>query len=305
MPLNFGYIGIAKEATRGTAVAPTVFYRATAPAQVRAQMSLHYVPGIDDYGDVGAVPAARSGEGQFEVVVQPRSIGHLLTALLGAPTTTGTAPNYTHTWTPKTVVPTYTVEAQDGLGVHRLVGASVSGLELSHSSDGVLLATTDWVAMDRTTITTPATATYETGLYTVGQVVVSVGGTALAARARSVRVTLDFPKQPRQSLGQVQASEVDPTGEGSVEFAIELIADATDVSRLSAFLNASTLPVAVAWTIDANTSLSINANAVLTEDPAVVSNRDTGLATLSLSLRAIRTSGALVTVTAKNSQASY
>ncbi|MFN6983160.1 MAG: phage tail tube protein, partial [Brevundimonas sp.] len=203
MPLNFGYIGIGKETTAGTAVAPSAFFRATSPAQMSARVEFYEIPGIDAFGPVGVVPTQLSGEGDIEVVVQPRSIGHLLAGLLGLPNTSGGTAPYTHTFTPKNSAPTYTLEAQDGVAVHRLVGSRVSSLEFTHSADGVLLARASLVSMNRTTTGTPATGTYEADLFTVGQVTVSVGGTALQGRTTAVSVSLQFPKTPRHTVESV------------------------------------------------------------------------------------------------------
>jgi hypothetical protein len=160
--------------------------------------------------------------------------------------------------------------------------------------------------MDRTTTGTPATPTYESQVFSVGQVTVSVGGSSVTARATNVEATISVPKDPFQTLSQIPASAVYPQGTAEATAQLELLFDSTgDANRLADFLAATARAVSLAWTIDANTSLTLAFDAYLTEDPFVVTNRDTGMARIRLALKAIRTGSNLLTVTLKNSQASY
>lgn len=306
MPLNLGYAGMGKEATPGTAVAPTFFFRLQELPQIRANAAFAEVPAFDALGAPLAVPTTRSAEASLSVVVNPKAIGALLAGLLGAPATTGTAPNYTHTFTPKTSYPSWTVEVQDGVAIHRAVGAQVTELTLRHAADGYLQAQATLVGMDRTTTGTAATPTYESQVFNVGQVTVSVGGSPVTARATNVEATISVPKDPFQTLSQIPASAVYPQGTAEVTAQLELLFDtALDANRLADFLAATTRAVSLAWTIDANTSLTLAFDAYLTEDPFVTANRDTGMARIRLALKAVRTGSNLLTVTLKNSQASY
>lgn len=306
MPLNLGYAGLGKETTAGTAVAPTIFFRLQELPQVRAAASFAEVPALDALGTAIVVPTQRYAEADLSVVVTPKAVGALLAALLGAPATTGTSPNHTHTFTPKTSYPSYTLEVQDGVAVHRAVGAQVTELTLRHSADGYLQAQARLVGMDRTTTGTPATPTYESQVFQVGQVAVSVGGSPVTARATNVEATISVPKDPFQALTQVPANAVYPQGTAEVTARVELLFDSTgDANRLADYLAATTRAVSLAWSTDANTSLTLAFDAYLTEDPFVVANRDTGMARVQLSLRAVRTGANLLTVTLKNSQASY
>ena len=128
----------------------------------------------------------------------------------------------------------------------------------------------------------------------------------MAARLESVEVSLSFPKTPFQAIDQVPAKAVYPTGEGEVTANLSLLFDTTgDANRFADFTAATSRQVVLTWTRDANTSLQLTFDAVLTEDPWVVSNRDTGMARIQLAMRAIRVGTDLVTVTLKNQQASY
>uniref|UniRef100_A0A7C5REE4 Uncharacterized protein n=1 Tax=Thermus caliditerrae TaxID=1330700 RepID=A0A7C5REE4_9DEIN len=306
MPLNLGYAGLGKETTPGTGVAPTFFFRLQEVPQVRAAASFAEVPALDALGVSIVVPTQRHAEADLSVVVTPRAIGALLAALLGAPTTTGAAPNYTHTFTPKTSYPSYTLEVQDGVAVHRAVGAQVAELTLRHAADGYLQAQATLVGMDRTTTGTAATPTYESQVFNVGQVSVSIGGSAVTGRASQVEVSISVPKTPFNALSQVPAVAVYPEGTAEVTASMELVFDSTeDAGRLTDFLAATARSVSLAWTIDANTSLTVAFDGYLTEDPWVASNRDTGMARIRLALKAVRTGSNLLTVTLKNSQASY
>lgn len=306
MPLNFGYVGVGKETTPGTAVAPSLFFIPQELAEVRADAEFAYIPNVLGYGDLAAVPAKRSGSGRTSVVVTPRAIGAALHALLGNPTTTGTAPNYQHVFTPKTAFPSYTLEAQNGVAIHRLVGGQVNAITFRHDANGYLTADIEWVGMDRTTTGTAATPSLELNYFTVGQVAATIGGSAVAARLESVEVSLSFPKTPFQSIDQVPAKAVHPTGEAEVTANLSLLFDTTgDANRFADFTAATSRQVVLTWAKDANTSLQLTFDAVLTEDPWVASNRDTGMARIQLAMRAVHSGSDLVTVTLKNQQASY
>lgn len=306
MPLNFGYLGMGKQSAVNTPVAPTLFFRLQDLPSVRAVAQFAEFPAFDNYGTPNIVPAQRYGEAEVSVVVTPRAIGALLSALLGLPTTTGAAPNFIHSFTPKTSFSYWTVEAQDGIGIHRLVGGLASRLEFTHRADGYLTARATLVGVDRTTTGTAATPSYEDSPFPVGQATVSVAGSAITARVEEVSVVLDFPKSPFQSLSTVAAADVYPEGTGDVTANMTVVFDSTgDANRLSDYLAATARAVALTWTRDANTEITISFQGILTEDPWVRANNDTGMARARFAFKAVRSSGNLVTVTLKNGQSSY
>jgi hypothetical protein len=303
MPLNFGYIGIGKETTRGTAVAPNIFFRASRPVSPALRQEVAEMPDIAAYGVADLVPTARHVEADLGVVVTPNAIGALLAALLGAPTTAGTAPNYTHTFTPKTTTPTYTVEAQSGVGIFRTPGAVVGELEFSHAATGILEATARYMARDKTTHGTAATPTVEAAVFTPAQVSLSVDGGNLHALGEDLRLRLSYPKEVIQTFGSLTPYDILPTGEGDVTLEATVVFDsAAGANWLNRYTAGTSVPVSVGWTRDANTSLTVTFTGWFAEDPYQLQNNDLRFARVRLSLRGRASS---LQVILKNSQASY
>jgi hypothetical protein len=303
MPLNFGYVGVGKETTRGTAVGPSFFFRATRPVSPALRQEMAEVPDISTYGVADLVPTARHVEGELGVVVTPNAIGALLAALLGAPTTTGTAPNYTHTFTPKTTTPTFTVEAQSGLGIFRTPGAVVGELEFSHAATGILEATARYMARDKLAHGTAATPTVETVVFTPPQLSLSVDGDNLHALGEDLRLRLSYPKEVIQTFGTATPYDILPTGEGDVTLEATVVFDSTaGANWLNRYTAGTSVPVSVGWTRDANTSLTATFTGWFTEDPYLLQTNDLKTARVRLFLRGRASS---LQVVLKNSQASY
>ncbi|MFZ8812307.1 MAG: phage tail tube protein [Thermus aquaticus] len=303
MPLNFGYVGVGKETTRGTAVAPNTFFRATRPVAPALRQEMAEVPDISNYGVADLIPTARHVEGDLAVVVTPNAIGTLLTALLGNPTTTGTAPNYTHTFTPKTTTPTYTVEAQSGVGIFRTPGAVVGELEFSHAATGILEAAARYMARDKTTHSVAATPTVETVVFTPTQVSLSVDGVSLQAYGEDLRLRLSYPKEVVQTFGTATPYDILPTGEGDVTLEATVVFDSTaGANWLNRYTAGTAVPVSVGWTRDTNTSLTVTFTGWFAEDPYQPQNNDLRFARVRLSLRGRASS---LQVVLRNSQASY
>ena len=304
MPLNFGYAGIGKETTYGTAVAPTAFFRLQEVAHLEADQKYAEVPGIDDFGLAAAIATTRTGKGDLAIVATPAAIGHLFSGLLGAPATTGTAPNYT--FTPKATVPSYTIETQDGTGVEKLLGAKVSEVTLTHAADGLLTAKATLMGADKVVGGTPSTPAAETTYFVQQMVGITFNALAHAQRAEDLEVRLSFNKELHAAFGQQPAAATEPTGEGDVTAQMTLRYSSTDdAGKFADMINGTTRSVSIVWTKDANTSLTVAFTAYITADPYILQNRDLRTARVRLSLRAVRSGSPLVTLTLKNQNASY
>jgi hypothetical protein len=303
MPLNFGYIGVGKETTRGVAAVPTFFFRATRPVSPALRVEQAEVPDVSAYGVADLIPTARHVEGDLGVVVTPNAIGTLLTALLGTPSTTGTAPNYTHTFTPKTSTPTYTLEAQSGVGIFRAPGMVVGELEFSHAANGILEATAMYMARDKTTHGTAATPTVETAVFSPTHLALSVDGGNLHTLGEDLRLRLSYPKEVIQTFGTATPFDILPTGEGDITLEVTVVFDSTaGANWLNRYTVGTSVPVSVTWTRDANTSLGVTFTGWFVEDPYQLQNNDLRFARVRLSLRGRASS---LQVTLRNSQASY
>jgi hypothetical protein len=303
MPLNFGYVGVGKETTKGTAVAPTLFFRPSRPVAPAFRQEMAEVPDISTYGVADLVPTTRHVEGDLGVIVTPNAIGALLAALLGSPTSTGTSPNYTHTFTPKTTVPTYTMEAQSGVGIFRIPGMVVNELEFSHSATGLLEATARYLGRNKIVQGTAATPTIEAVVFTPTQVSLIVDGDALQTYSEDLRLRLSYPKEVIQTFGPFTPYDILPTGEGNITLEMTVMFDsAVGADWLTRYTAGTSIPVSLAWTKDTNTSLTATFTGWFTEDPYVLQNNDLKTARVRLSIRG---KASTLQVVLKNSQASY
>lgn len=161
LPQSFrGYVGIGKESTLGTGVAPEVFADATSDGfeldnQVDFQNTTR---GRGTYkGELGAL----SDEGGVDMPVAPEGgIGYLLVGALGDAVNNGSDPVGEHLFTPADTLPSLSVEVDRDTDVVRHVGAGVDTLELSHSAEDKLTASADLVAQEPDASVSSATPTY-------------------------------------------------------------------------------------------------------------------------------------------------
>ena len=138
---NYGYAGLVKETTAGTAVTPSNYLRI-----ISESLAANYAtqPINEVAGDRERL--RRSVEGQIEVsgdiefFVEPKMIGHFLRSVLGAPTTqTLTAATaFRHTFavgTPLTY--TFDVQVADAPWVHRYFGLFITNLNLTREENAI------------------------------------------------------------------------------------------------------------------------------------------------------------------------
>jgi len=165
---NLGYLAIGKETTKGTAVTPTVYvplYDDNFTTSINMD---------DDNPIVGqkmegyqALQGMRSHEGDFTVIAEPNTAGHLINMLLTKGTTTGSDP-YTHPFTlsAATDPKSYTIDICKGQIVHRFVGVEISELEIGFDKNKMTLkckasALASFIGREVSSVST-ATVTFKT-----------------------------------------------------------------------------------------------------------------------------------------------
>jgi hypothetical protein len=185
------YLGIAKEATKGTPVTPTDFIPV-------AKDSLKPVDIIDPLYDTGLrgsnvvnynyIPGRTRSTFDFGGAVFADTIGYALTGLLGSVATTGSSAPYTHTISLKNSAVaaaddqpiSYTLTDFYAAAVRAYPGCQFSDFSLKFNADGMLeydTKTTGWLSASAAT----PTPTFSTVLPTpVWQGTVSIGGAAVA-----------------------------------------------------------------------------------------------------------------------------
>lgn len=208
------YLGIAKEATKGTPVSATDFIPV-------AKDSLKPVDIIDPLYDTGLrgsnalnynyIPGRSRSTFDFGGAVFADTIGYSIAGVLGAVATTGSSAPYTHTislfnslTSGVDVQPiSYTLTDFYAVDVREYPGCQFSDFSLKFNADGMLeydSKTTGW----KSSTTTDPTPTFSTLLPTpVWRGTVSVGGTAVAT-GMTGNIDMKRPATPIYGISNTQ-----------------------------------------------------------------------------------------------------
>jgi len=235
------YVGIAKETTKGTAVAPTDFIPV-------AKDSLAPVDIVDPLYDTGLrgsnvvnynyIPGRKRSTFDFGGAVFADAIGYPLAGLMGACATTGASAPFTHTisllnslTSNVDVQPiSYTMTDFYAVAVRRFPGCQFSDFTLKFNADGMLEYDTKTTGWSSSTTTDP-TPTFSTVLPTpVWQGTVSIGGstvsTAMEGSIEMKRaVTPIYGISQTQDPYQVFLGGLEVTG--TIKFVMETDAELT------------------------------------------------------------------------------
>jgi len=258
------YLGIAKEATDGTAVAPTAFIPVS-------QSKLKPVDIIDPLYDEGLrgsivknynyIPGRTRSTFDFGGPVFADTVPWAIAGLLGSVTTTGASAPYTHTISLKNAsatgvdaMPTsFTLTDFYAADVRAYAGCQVHDFSLSFSADGMLeydAKATGWLS---TSASTP-TPSFSTIVPTpVWQGTVSIGGSNVAyAVEGSIKmmrpVTPIYGISNTQNPYQVFLGALDVTG--SFKFVME------DNTELTRFLTNTQPAIVLNWSNGTGASLT-------------------------------------------------
>jgi hypothetical protein len=162
---SFGYLALKKEATAGTPVIPDVFVGFRSE-NIVPSFNIQPVQTIagERERNVRSVPGQIEISGDVEFYVEPKTIGHFLRSLFGAPTTqTLSASNaYRHIFEVTDTPKTYTIDIQpaDAPWVHRFFGVQESKIVLTQE-DNIIKCTASLMprkAFISSRVTTEATS---------------------------------------------------------------------------------------------------------------------------------------------------
>lgn len=176
------FVGIGKETTLGTAVAPDLYLPVTdaKPEDLPSYVADTGMRGsaVEAYNEIRT-----QGNGTYEIdgPVYMDTIGIPLLAVLGSEDVTGTSAPYTHAFagnnTSTMQPPTWTISDYNGNNTRQFPGAMCSQLEFTYSADALLSYKAMWSTFPSTTTTSP-TETFSTNKATAGYVgVLKFGGT--------------------------------------------------------------------------------------------------------------------------------
>lgn len=208
------YVGIAKETTKGTAVAPTDFIPVS-------KDSLKPVDLIDPLYDTGLrgsnvlnynyIPGRKRSTFDFGGAVFADTIGYGLAGIMGACATTGASAPYTHTISllnslasgVDTQPISYTMTDFYAVNVRRYPGCQFSDFSLKFNADGMLEFDTKSTGWSSSTTTDP-TPTFSTVLPTpVWRGTVSIGGSAVS-NAMEGNIDMTRPVTPIYGIANTQ-----------------------------------------------------------------------------------------------------
>ena len=208
------YLGIAKEATKGTAVAPTDFI----PVSKDSLKPQDNIDALYDTGLRGSnvlnynyIPGRKNSTVDFGGAVFADTIGYGIAGLLGACATTGASAPFTHTISllnsltsgVDTQPISYTLTDFYAVDVREYPGCQFSDFSLKFNADGLLEYDTKTMGFSSSTVADP-TPTFSTILPTpVWQGTVSIAGSPVST-AMSGNIDMKRPVTPIYGIAQTQ-----------------------------------------------------------------------------------------------------
>jgi hypothetical protein len=208
------YLGIAKEATKGTPVAPTDFL----PVMASSLKPVDVIDPLYDEGLRGSlvknynyIPGRTHSTYDFGGSVFADTVGYAIAGLLGDVATTGASAPYTHTISLKNSAVaaadaqpiSYTLTDFYAAAVRAYPGCQFSDFTLKFNADGMLEFDTKTTGWASATASTP-TPSFSTVLPTpVWQGTVTIGGSSIS-NSVSGEISMKRPVTPIYGISQTQ-----------------------------------------------------------------------------------------------------
>jgi len=266
------YLGIAKEATRGTAVAPTDFI----PVMKDSLKPVDIVDPLYDTGLRGSnalnynyIPGRTRSTVDFGGAVFADTVGYGIAGVLGSVATTGASAPFTHTISlfnslasGGDVQPiSYTLTDFYAVDVRSYPGCQFSDFSLKFNADGMLEYDTKTTGFQSETVSDP-TPTFSTVLPTpVWRGTVFIGGSAVST-AMTGNIDMTRPATPIYGISNTQDPYQVFLGPLEVTGKITFVMD--NDSQLLNFLNNTQPEIALNWQYGAGAS-TVQIRAVLTK----------------------------------------
>ncbi len=258
-PGVLGYIGIGKEATWGTGVAPTAYL----PGTENITREIDRIRVEAPHGALVPLPSYRGrrrARGTIgDIPGHPVEMGHLLMAFFGAVGKSGTGP-YTYTFSVADPVngdyprPPYSITSVKGGLAERFVGGQLNQLTLRQDANNYLVLSAEWLFRDFQTTSPPAAPAIPTGApFTFRDFTLKRGGAAVSAYVEGVEITLS------NNMEVVEALAMDiPTAVviGVVQAQAQLTLEFDDLTLYNDFVSGAASTWEFVWTQGAN-SLTI------------------------------------------------
>lgn len=254
---SLSHLGLAKEATRGTALNPTMWLpvKNPKPDDLTDWVVDDNLRGIPSK-DFGQYKNRQHSTFEFEGNFYPDYPPVLFNAIMGSLDTTGSASPYTHTFTLNNTAqpPTYTISDYDGIDLRQFAGCVLEELQLKYAPDGALTYTAKWAGH--------ASVTGTVGTPTFGTVNPLLGFNCSAKLGGSADANLlGWDITMKRKLDQIFAanSSKDPAATflGALEVTGKATFLMTDTTELDEYLNDSQPVFDITLSQSASESLEI------------------------------------------------
>ena len=266
------YLGIAKEVTKGTAVAPTDFI----PVAVDSIKPVDIIDPLYDKGLRGSlvenynyIPGRTRSTFDFGGAVFPDTIGYAIAGVMGSVDTTGASAPYTHTISLKNASATgadaqpisYTLTDFYAANVRAYSGIQFHDFSLKFNADGMLeydAKGTGWASASASTPTPSFSAVLPTPVW---QGTVSIGGSPVSY---SVSGNLDITRPVTPIYGISQTQNPYQIFVGALETTGKFTFIMEDNTELTRFLTDTQPAIVLNWSYGAGAT-AVQLQATLTK----------------------------------------
>jgi hypothetical protein len=287
------YLGIAKEVTKGTIVAPTDFIPV-------AKDSLKPVDLVDPLFDTGLrgsnvvnynyIPGRKHSTVDFGGAVFADTVGYAIAGLLGSVATTGVSAPYTHTISLKNSLTSgaddqpisYTLTDFYAADVRSYPGCQFSDFSLKFNADGMLEYDTKTTGFSSSAVSDP-TPTFSTVLPTpVWRGTVSIGGSAVS---NAMNGNIDMKRNVTPVYGIASTQDPFQVFLGPIEVTGKITFMMENDDELTRFLSNTQPAVVLNWAYGSGaTELQVQATITKGAYTAAVIERGDDFVTISIEL---------------------
>lgn len=254
-------LGFAKEGTRGTYAAPTIYLPGRTPSGVKVAVDKTQIRETSGggMGSTGAIVVQKRAEGDIEFNIRARSIGFLLYSLLGSKAvSTVTTDVYEHVFTLLQGNPQFPtlslVLSQLGMQDYKYVRSLVKSMEIRTPVSDLPNATANFLSAEEATVTDVSVSFGDTDYYFLPQnveikIAADVAGLAAAdpLALKDFSMSIDSNSRVNQNISEITPSDVLSL---LTEITGSIVMDYTDETAHDAYVAGSYYAMSITMTRD-------------------------------------------------------
>lgn len=298
-----GHLGVAMEATFGTAVPPTLYIPYNT---IKVEDAIKKV--TDDLRrgvltkEFAVYNTTRSGTVEIDSMAYPDALGFFLKAVFGQDTVTGSSP-YSHKFTvANALCPSVTVQDYNAITERQYAGGLVQEVGLKFDSEKEISMSAKMIskASVTTTTTTPTISSVKPFLgFTAA---LKIGGTS---NLNLVGGEVTFKREAQLIFGANNTQDPTKYVTGRIEVAGKLTFDVEDETEFLLYTNGTQPTLDILFTQDASNSLDLSFGKV--DITKAVVDRSQEFVRVDIDFKGLynTTDSGIATVTLKNAVASY